>query len=116
MTQANDRLDRIERILEQTVVLSQATASRLDVVATQQQTNTAAIAQLTQKLDGLTTEVDALRDIVMHAIGNAEVDRETFQAEAIASRAEFQAEIRRIWEYLLRQSGNGRGGNDQPNS
>lgn len=102
MTQdRGDRLDRIEAILERTVVLSQQTAARLDQVATQQQTNTAALANLT-------TEVNALRDIVMHAIGNAEVDRETFQAEAQASRAEFQAEIRRIWEYLLQQSGNGR--------
>ncbi|WP_414589580.1 hypothetical protein [Scytonema sp. PCC 10023] len=77
------RLDRIEAILLQ--------------VAQQQQTNTTAIGQLTVKVDGLVEEVDSLREIVMHSIQNAEVDREVFQAE-----------IRRIWEYLLGQSGNGR--------
>jgi flagellin-like hook-associated protein FlgL len=80
----SERLDRIEAILEQT-------ASRLDQVAGQQATNTAAIANLTE-------EVDSLRDIVMHSIGNAETDREVFQAE-----------IRRIWEYLLGQQRNGHG-------
>ncbi|MEI2582369.1 hypothetical protein [Scytonema sp. PRP1] len=79
-----DRLDRIEAILLQT--------------AQQQQVNTSALAQLTAKVDGLTEEVDSLRDIVMHSIQNAESDRTLFQAE-----------IRRIWEYLLGQSGNGRG-------
>ncbi len=79
-----DRLDRIEAILLQT--------------AQQQQVNTSALAQLTAKVDGLTEEVDSLRDIVMHSIQNAESDRSVFQAE-----------IRRIWEYLFRQSGNGRG-------
>ena len=78
------RLDRIEAILLQ--------------VAQQQQTNTTAIGQLTVKVDGLTEEVDSLREIVLQSVHNAEVDREAFQAE-----------IRRIWEYLLRQSGNGRG-------
>jgi hypothetical protein len=79
-----NRLDQIEAILLQT--------------AQQQQTNTTALAQLTAKVDGLTEEVDSLRDIVMHSIENAERDREVFQAE-----------IRRIWEYLLGRSGNGRG-------
>ncbi len=79
-----NRLDQIEAILLQT--------------AQQQQTNTTALAQLTAKVDGLTSEVDSLRDIVMHSIQNAESDRSVFQAE-----------IRRIWEYLFRQSGNGRG-------
>jgi hypothetical protein len=79
-----NRLDQIEAILLQT--------------AQQQQTNTTALAQLTAKVDGLTEEVDSLRDIVMHSIQNAESDRSVFQAE-----------IRRIWEYLFRQSGNGRG-------
>jgi hypothetical protein len=79
-----NRLAQIEAILLQT--------------AQQQQTNTTALAQLTAKVDGLTEEVDSLRDIVMHSIQNAESDRQVFQAE-----------IRRIWEYLFRQSGNGRG-------
>jgi hypothetical protein len=79
-----NRLDQIEAILLQT--------------AQQHQTNTTALAQLTAKVDGLTSEVDSLRDIVMHSIQNAESDRSVFQAE-----------IRRIWEYLFRQSGNGRG-------
>lgn len=45
------RLDRIEAILLQT-------ATRLDQVAQQQQTNTDAIAQLTNRIDQLTERVD----------------------------------------------------------
>jgi ABC-type transporter Mla subunit MlaD len=54
MTNSNppqDRLDRIEAILLQT-------ATRLDQVASQQQTNTHAIAQLTNRIDQLTEQVD----------------------------------------------------------
>ncbi len=107
-----DRLDRIEAILLQTAQQQQVNTSALAQLTEQQQTNTMAIAQLTltqhsytqalaqltAKVDGLTEEVDSLRDIVMHSIQNAESDRTLFQAE-----------IRRIWEYLFRQSGNGRG-------
>lgn len=35
-----------------------------------------------------------------------------FQEQAVADRQAFQAEIRRIWEYLLQQNPNGRGGNE----
>ncbi|MCM0592605.1 MAG: hypothetical protein HEQ35_27490 [Gloeotrichia echinulata IR180] len=85
MSQASpDRLDRIEAILEQ--------------VARQQATNTTAIAQLTVKVDGLTEDVASVTDILMHSIQIAEADREVFQAE-----------IRRIWEYLLGQQRNGKG-------
>lgn len=77
-----DRLDRIERILE-------ATAIRLDQVAHQQAANTEAIAQLSVEIRAFVSTQEAI-------IENAETDREAFQAE-----------IRRIWEYLLGQSGNG---------
>jgi hypothetical protein len=77
-----DRLDRIERILE-------ATATRLDQVAQQQETNTIAIGELSAEIKSFVATQEAI-------IENAETDR-----------ASFQAEIRRIWEYLLAQSGNG---------
>ncbi|RCJ28312.1 hypothetical protein A6S26_12335 [Nostoc sp. ATCC 43529] len=76
-----DRLDRIEAVLA--------------VVATQQQANTTAIAQLTQ-------DVNYLREIALHNIELTQQNRE--QAER--DRQTFQEEIRRIWEYLLRQGGN----------
>ncbi|BAY07593.1 hypothetical protein [Calothrix sp. NIES-2098] len=96
-----NRLDRIEAILEQ--------------VAQQQAANTTAIAQLTvnvdgltekfdgltEKVDGLTEDVTSLTDILMHSLQNAEADR--------AQMLENQAEIRRIWEYLLGQQRNGNG-------
>ncbi|BAY50595.1 hypothetical protein SAMD00079811_82240 (plasmid) [Scytonema sp. HK-05] len=93
-----NRLDQIEAILLQTAQQQQTNTTAIAQLTEQQQTNTTAIAQLTAKVDGLTEEVDSLRDIVMHSIQNAESDREVFQAE-----------IRRIWEYLLGRSGNGRG-------
>ena len=93
-----NRLDQIEAILLQTAQQQQTNTTAIAQLTEQQQANTTAIAQLTAKVDGLTEEVDSLRDIVMHSIQNAESDRTLFQAE-----------IRRIWEYLLGQSGNGRG-------
>ncbi|MBW4608329.1 MAG: hypothetical protein KME22_14215 [Hassallia sp. WJT32-NPBG1] len=84
-----DRLDRIEAILLTT--------------ATQQQTNTFVLGEVATKLDQLTSRVDQvaaevanLNDILMASIEIAETDRQTFQAE-----------IRRVWEYLVREGGNG---------
>jgi len=84
-----DRLDRIEAILLTT--------------ATQQQTNTFVLGEVATKLDQLTNRVDQvaaevanLNDILMASIEIAETDRQTFQAE-----------IRRVWEYLVQQGGNG---------
>jgi hypothetical protein len=93
-----DRLDRIEAILLQTAQQQQTNTTALAQLTLTQHSYTQALAQLTAKVDGLTSEVDSLRDIVMHSIQNAESDRTLFQTE-----------IRRIWEYLFRQSGNGRG-------
>lgn len=84
-----DRLDRIERILEATATRLDQTATRLDQVAHQQAANTEAIAQLSVEIKAFVSTQEAI-------IENAETDRATFQAE-----------IRRIWEYLLGQSGNG---------
>jgi hypothetical protein len=85
----SDRLDRIEAILLTT--------------ATQQQTNTFVLGEVATKLDRLTSRVDQvaaevanLNDILMASIEIAETDRQTFQTE-----------IRRVWEYLVREGGNG---------
>lgn len=95
----SSRLDRIEQLLL-------LTTTALGETARQQQNNTNAIAQLTTRLDQLTIKVDGLTDDVglltnyfQQVISNAETDRETFQAE-----------IRRIWEYLLQRGSNGRNG------
>jgi methyl-accepting chemotaxis protein len=96
------RLDRIEAILLQT-------ATRLDQVATQQQVNTDALGnvttkldQLTTKVDGLTEEVDSLRDIVLHAVNNAEADRQLIVEMQTEVRG-IQTENKRILEYLFGQ-------------
>ncbi|MCC5635973.1 hypothetical protein LC593_08905 [Nostoc sp. CHAB 5844] len=97
--QPSSRLDRIEQMLLLTV-------TTVGDIAKQQQNNTQAIAQLTTRLDQLTIKVDNLTDEVnlltdyfTQVITNAESDR-----------AVFQAEIRRIWEYLLQQGRNGHNG------
>jgi hypothetical protein len=79
------RLDRIEAILA--------------TVATQQAANSQAISQLTQ-------DVDYLREITLNNIELTQQNREQAESDRLA----FQAEIRRIWEYLLQQSGNGHSG------
>lgn len=93
------RLDRIEQLLLMTT-------TALGETVRQQQANTQAIAQVTARLDQLTIKTDALTedvrlltDYFTQVITNAETDRERFQAE-----------IQRIWDYLLRQSGNGHNG------
>ncbi|BAZ65549.1 MAG: hypothetical protein KME28_13150 [Pelatocladus maniniholoensis HA4357-MV3] len=80
MTDQPSRLDRIEQILA--------------ITASQQQANTAAIAELTKDVSDLT---EAIADYIVEA----ETDREVIKQN--------QAEIRRIWEYLLKQGGNGNG-------
>jgi hypothetical protein len=80
MTTEPSRLDQIESILFQ--------------VAQQQAANTQAIANLGVKIDNLTNDVVNLTDITMHSIQNAENDREAWQAE-----------IKRIWEYLRDRNG-----------
>jgi hypothetical protein len=94
MTNEPTRLDLIENLLLQT-------AQRLDQVAQQQATNTQAIGNLTVKVDQLTTKIDnltadvaSLTEIAMQDIQNSEDDREAWQAE-----------IRRIWEYLRDRNG-----------
>lgn len=62
--------------------------SILEQVAHQQAANTEALAQLSVENKRLATKCKAM-------IENAKTDREAFQVES-----------RRVWEYLLRQSGN----------
>lgn len=76
--------------------MTQNQSDRLDRIeaillesANQQRANTQAIARLSQEVQSFVATQEAI-------IENAENDR-----------AAFQAEIRRIWEYLLQQGGNG---------
>jgi len=101
MTQSSDRLDRIERSLEQVVTnqldLQQSIAQvdqRLETSITELQQS---IAKVDQRLEATITETASM---IAQAIEDAGTEREVFQAE-----------IRRIWEYLLNQQpGNGRSG------
>lgn len=80
--------------------MSEATPDRLDRIERILETVTTNQLSLQETVRQNTEEIHSLTDILMHSIQNAETDREVFQAE-----------IRRIWEYLLGQqrNGNGRG-------
>ncbi|MEA5504789.1 hypothetical protein VB735_17060 [Halotia wernerae UHCC 0503] len=95
MTNADQpsRLDRIERVLERVAVNQESLQQTV-------QQNTLAIAALREDLQA---SFSHLVGIVGDFAEEAHNDRE--QAER--DRSVFQAEIRRIWEYLLRQGGNG---------
>lgn len=80
MTTEPSRLDQIEAILLQ--------------VAQQQAANTHAISELR-------TDVKETLDILMHSIEHAEQDR----VQAKQDREAWQAEIKRIWEYLRDRNG-----------
>lgn len=57
--------------------------------------------QSNERIDQLTATVDRLAALVIQSIENANVDRAIIRDN--------QTEIRRIWEYLLRQQPNGHG-------
>lgn len=95
MTNADQpsRLDRIERILEWVAVNHESLQQTV-------QQNTSAIAALREDLQA---SISHLVGVIGDFAELAHNDRE----QADRERSVFQAEIRRIWEYLLRQGGNG---------
>jgi hypothetical protein len=78
--------------------MSEATPDRLDRIEGILETLVTNQLSLQEAVRQNSEEIHSLTDIVMHSIQNAETDREVFQAE-----------IRRIWEYLLGQQRNGNG-------
>lgn len=94
------RLSRLEVLFADIgeVVLAQTdTITRLEEATSR---NTAAIEALTVTVNEQVAQAAADRQ-------QAAIDRQ----QATADRQVWQSEIQRIWEYLLRQGGNGRGGN-----
>jgi histidinol dehydrogenase len=101
MTTEPSRLEQIESLLFQTASsLNQVTQRldtvtvKLDQVAVQQAANTQAISELK-------TDVRETLDILMYSIEHVEQDR----IQATQDREAWQAEIRRIWEYLRDRNG-----------
>lgn len=108
MTNTESRLDRVEAILASVAEQQQATAQ----LAAQ---NAQAITQLTQRFDGLVSEVQR----VLNQSGDRQVRTEAtveFLTDAVTrltqSALADREEFRRIWEYLesqQRSRGNGHG-------
>ncbi|MGI2908349.1 hypothetical protein [Tolypothrix sp. VBCCA 56010] len=91
-----DRLSRLENIfasIGETVV---AQSDTIDVLV-------ANINQLTENVNAVTNRVDILAIQAEQDRAQAAEDRQ----QAAVDRQEFRSEIRRIWEYLLQQGGNG---------
>jgi cellulose biosynthesis protein BcsQ len=96
MTNTQDqpnRLDQIESILLQ--------------VAQQQQVNTQVITRLENTVQQNSEAIAELRQELGESISHLVGVIGDFAEEAQQDRVVFQAEIRRIWEYLLQRSGNG---------
>lgn len=85
MERADERLERISERQERTDAMLEQLADRFDQMVNNQITMQANIEQLNVFMTGFAHQ--------------AETDRQIFQAE-----------IRRIWEYLLQQRSNGHGG------
>ncbi len=83
MTQSADRLDRIERILEQTVAITAQ--------------NSTAIAGLQESVTVLTSDVTVLTTAIADYIVEAEEDRQLVKQN--------QADIKRILDYLYNRNG-----------
>jgi hypothetical protein len=101
-TPRGNRLGQIEAILLQVAQQQQANTTAIAYVTGQQQANTTAITHLTERIDNLSvqleTSVGDLVQMIGEVVETAETDRQVFQAE-----------IRRIWEYLLGQRDKGSG-------
>ena len=97
-----NRLDRIEEALDRQVAVN----ADLRTSVTELRASTEALLQIAnihqQNFERLVVEMQADRQ-------QAQADRQQAQAD----RVEWRAQINRIWEYLLRRSGNGRGGEQQ---
>ncbi len=97
-----NRLDRIEEALDRQVAVN----ADLRTSVTELRASTEALLQIAnihqQNFERLVVEMQADRQ-------QAQADRQQTQAD----RVEWRAQIDRIWEYLLRRSGNGRGGEQQ---
>jgi uncharacterized phage infection (PIP) family protein YhgE len=139
----NDRIDQLEATLTRFAELSFQSQARQDQVldriesaianlaTQQQQTNqnvnaqsatidvlVANIQQLTENVTTVTNRVDVLAIQAEQDRTQAAADRQQAaidRQQATADREVWQAEIQRIWQYLLQQGGNGRG-NGQTNT
>jgi uncharacterized protein YoxC len=87
-----ERLTRLENLFTNVGETVLAQSDTIDVLV-------ANIQQLTENVAAVNQRVDTLAE-------QAAQDRQ----QAAIDRQEFRHEIQRIWEYLLRQSGNGRQG------
>ena len=94
------RLNRLETILVNVGETVVAHDNTIDVLV-------ANISQLTENVTRVSNSVDNLTINVQNLTAEAAADRQ----QAAIDRQAWQAEIQRIWEYLLgQQPGNGRGG------
>lgn len=105
----NARLDDIDIQLEQV-------GDEIDLIRTIQTANRRETRANSQTAARLERTVAQLADIArdhQQALRIAERNFERIQEQATSDRTLFQTEIRRIWEYLLQQSGNGSGSGGQ---
>ncbi len=141
MNERLDRIEEILANLAQqqqiTAVTLNQVSDRLDQVSEQQQQNNIAIAKLTKRMDEVNSRFDNLvyetqrvisnsfeslerleasvefmTDAVTRLTRNADHDRQAIR-EIWTSIRNVQAENRQIWQYLLRESGNGHASTDQ---
>jgi hypothetical protein len=99
----NARLDDIDAQLEQL-------GDEIDLIRTIQNANRRETRANSQTAARLERTVAQLADIArdhQQALRIAERNFERIQEQANSDRILFQTEIKRIWEYLLQQSGNG---------
>ena len=105
-----NRLDRIEAILANVATQQVAQSNTIDVLVANIQQLTENVAAVNQRVDALTTNVAEVTNRVDTLATQAELDRAQAaqdRQQAAIDRQEFRNEIQRIWEYLLRQGGNG---------
>lgn len=89
--QPENRLERIEAALDRQVTVN------------------ADLRTSVETLRNSTTELRTTAEALLQVVTIHQQNFERLSAELNADRAEWRAQIDRIWQYLQRQSGNGRG-------
>ena len=101
------RLNRLETILVNVGETVVAHDNTIDVLVANISQLTENVTRVSNSVDNLTINVQNLTDEAAADRQQAAIDRQ----QAAIDRQAWQAEIQRIWEYLLgQQPGNGRGG------
>lgn len=94
--------------------MTDSAANRFDEIDARLDAMGSTMTELREQLEANTSAITALQRATSELLAIAQLHQQALrvaQQDAERDRLEFREEIRRIWEYLLRQQPNGHGDN-----